>query len=539
MRVLMTALLLTGAVPIRAATAPAPKAASWRLSADPALADHSVAATAGTLAWCVAQIGAGDAQILIPGPHRYALSGDLMVPANVTLVFERGAVLMPGAAAVLTLDAGIEAGPYQVFAGRPQAFAGRPNVDFVRAQWWGNDGAALAAALRFGTVFLGSATFTVDAAVTVPGDTILYGGPGARIVSTVSGNPSSYFGLLTTPADMRVSNITIRDITFSNREAVGMYALAVAGGGDNITFADCEAEGCGLVFGADVRNITIRDNWCHSSTLEQYGSFDDHHDGIYLAGASQDCIIRGNRIRDWRCHGIAVVAEAVFPPTSLDPGREMLAKRILVEGNTVVARAGKRTAGGIWVSAVQDCRVVNNHVEGYGDVGIDFEGSRNCVASGNVLINNRRNLALFGNCRNILFSNNIVEITRDDVPMTVFLNTYSNAYPTIVDIRNTDIVVANNIFSTRVRTYNAEHGTGNVFERQTASLPALLVVDNYQRGNHLDMRFDCVIRQNTTNGPLAVRIPRGPDRKTVNLVMEENSPAAGDGGQAGLKTAVP
>jgi len=130
----------------------------------------------------------------------------------------------------------------------------------------------------------------------------------------------------------------------------------------------------------------------------------------------------------------------------------MQGRRILVEGNTVInpdPRGG--SAGGIWFSCVQDCRVIGNHVENYGDVGIDFEGSRNGLADSNVLIDNNKNLALYGNCRNITFSNNTVTMTRPgDKPENqscAFMNTYSNGYPGHTDLRNSDIFVTGNLFS--------------------------------------------------------------------------------------------
>ena len=208
--------------------------------------------------------------------------------------------------------------------------------------------------------------------------------------------------------------------------------------------------------------MTVTGNSSHSSTLETFGAFADHPDGIYLGGVAEDVIITNNRVLDWRCHGIAVVSEAVFPPTSNDPTDEMKGKRILISGNTVIAPAERKTAGGIWASRVQECRITDNHIENYGDVGIDFEGSRNGIADGNILINNNKALALFGNCANIMFSNNSIYITRSDGPMTVFLNTYSNGYKDIVDRQNTDIFFIGNLCRNDGATFDKTHGTGNI-----------------------------------------------------------------------------
>jgi len=599
--------------------------------------DHSSSDQVGSLAWHIARAASQrelGSRVVLATPGRYDLKSSLTIPEHVTLHVCRGAMLRLMPQATLTMNGSILAGPWRIFEGKG-AVNGDPQVDYVRPQWWGKDQSALVAALKFRRVYLGRDTFTVGSAVPIGSNTYLFGEPGSQIVSTVSGNPHTYFGLLTSPRDRRAENIRVEGIKFKNTEAIGLYALFIAAGGaTNVTFTNCEAEGCCLVFAANAKNITISDNRCHSSTLGKKKLFDDHHDGIYLAGATENCIIKNNRILDRRCHGIAVVAESVFPPTSADPTREMLAKRILVDGNTVVSGTTERTAGGIWFSCVQDCRVVNNHVEGYGDVGIDFEGSRACVADSNVLVNNARNLALFGNCRDIIFSNNLIRMTRDGQGMAGFLNSYSNGYKDIVDLRNSDILVVGNTFTTEVNKYNEQHGTGNIIagtarricfkdnafvncrivshycddlqtieitgnsfyndfknagfeairlaasergktlkqpaksfiitgntfrcvgdsvtrapiiistvgvlkeaapycdlslvfennvvQRQTTSKPSVLVDDNYQRRHHLEMRLNCIIRNNVTNSPIALQIPKGGRRKKVDLTVEGN-----------------
>ena len=427
-----------------------------RLSPDRAVTDHADASVERSLASLIRKTLSPspiEAEFVLDHPGAYAVSSDLTLPENVTLRVPRGALINIAETATLTISGAVEAGPYRIFTG-PGRVAGSPTGDFVRPQWWGTDRAALQAAVRFKNVYLGAGTFTIDGDVEIPSDTHISGEPGCRIVSTLTGNPHNYYGMLRTSTTEPVKDVTIDGVTFSNTDAVGLYGFAVnGGGGENITFTNCRAEGCGLIFGINVRKILIANNICESSTLDKLDIFDDHHDGIYLGAVVEDCIIKNNRILGRRCHGIAVVSEAVFPPTSLDPTREMKGKRIFVQGNTVASGGQPKTAGGIWFSAVQDCRVVANHVEEYGDVGIDFEGSRNCVADSNVLVNNNKNLAMYGNCKNITFSNNTVYMTRvyvtekSELTSCAFMNSYSNGYPTITDLRNSDIFVTGNLFS--------------------------------------------------------------------------------------------
>lgn len=441
------------------------RAEGVEVSASSDIADHADGAKDGSLAWHVAQSlvpAAAETHIVLSGAHAYTIGGDLVVPENVTLAAQRGAILQIQEGATLTIEGMIDAGPWRIFGGAGKV-AGSPKGDYVRPQWWGTDGAALEAALRFGNVYLGAGRFVIGDTIAIGSDTHIWGDPGCEIRSLMKGNPHTYFGMLDASGDAPAANVSVRGVKFVNTTAVGMYALGVhKAGGENIRVTDCECVGCGIFFGMNVRNVTVRGNVCHSSTLETAGAFDDHHDGIYVGGVAEDVMITNNRVLDWRCHGIAVVSAAVFPPTSNDPTDAMKGKRILIAGNTVIAPAERKTAGGIWASRVQDCRVADNHIENYDDVGVDFEGCRNCIADGNVLVNNIRNLAMFGNCRNITFSNNTIHITRGDSPMAVFLNSYSNGYKDIVDRQNGDIFVVGNLFRNDCETFTPKHGMGQI-----------------------------------------------------------------------------
>ena len=438
-------------------------AGAGEVLASATIVDHADSAAEGSLAWRVARSvepAAQETHLVLSGAHTYTIGGDLTIPGNVTLTVRRGALVEIKPGATLTINGAIDAGPWKIFDGEGEV-AGSPTVDYVRPQWWGTDQAALTAALRFGHVYLGTGKFVIDDTLDIGSDTHLWGEPGCQIKSVMKGNPHSYFGVIGTEIGAgEVRNVSIRGVTFVNTNAVGMYALGLWGGGETIRVTDCESVGCGIFSGYHVKNVTVSDNVCHSSTLETTGAFDDHHDGIYLGGVAEDVIITNNRVLDWRCHGIAVVSEAVFPPASNNPRDEMRGKRILISGNTVIAPAERKTAGGIWTSRVQECRINDNHIENYDDVGIDFEGSRNCIADGNILINNNKNLALFGNCANITFSNNSLRTT--DSTMDMFLNTYSNGYKDIVDRQNTDIFVIGNLFRNDSQTFDKTHGTANI-----------------------------------------------------------------------------
>lgn len=103
--------------------------------------DQGAAATVGTLAWHITDIGSDDDTVrLMPG--EYDLSTNESVPANVTLDFENGAWI--DGSATLTVDS-----PFQVKAqDKQQVFGSSITVSFskpgtVQANWWliASDGA--------------------------------------------------------------------------------------------------------------------------------------------------------------------------------------------------------------------------------------------------------------------------------------------------------------------------------------------------------------------------------------------------------------
>ena len=446
------------------------------LSTDTDITDHADAPDSGSLAWWAAKAvksPATEMEVVVLGPHTYTIGSDLRIPPNLTLRVRRGAILNVKDGATLTVNGGIEAGPWRVFA-KTGSVDGDMKVDFVRPQWWGTDTAALQAAVRFKRVHLGRGKFVIDSRILIGSDTHITGEPGCEILSTRQGL-NLHEGCFTnlpmgkgSDYPPPVKNITIDGVKFNNTTATGIFGLALFTNKgrthENIKFINCEVVGGGFLNVNNVKNILVKDNYAHSSTLalkefaEIAGDFPkyDNHNGVYLGGGVvEDAIVSNNRILGSRCHGIAVVCEHVYKRTyeDRDPGQDFPGKRILIQGNEVSATPNEFCAGGIFVGYVQDVRIIGNHVQGYNDVGIDFEGSRNCIADSNILIDNGKSLALYGNNKNITLSNNIVQITKDnDNPF--FMNMYSNSGndPPITDLRQTDIFVTGNTFYGRMKS---------------------------------------------------------------------------------------
>ena len=448
------------------------------VSQDKSITDHADSGKAGSLAWHVARTTgppAVETEIVLPGGHVYAIKSNLTIPWHLTLTVRRGAILDVKDGATLTIDGGIEAGPWRIF-GKTGQVAGAPAVDFVRPQWWGTDTAALQAAVKFKRVHLGRGMFTIDSRILIGDDTHITGEPGCEILSARTGlnlNEGIFTNLPAgKPSDYAepVRNVTIDGVKFRNTTAIGLYCLALftdkGAMNADITFVNCEAVGCALLYGLRVKNIVVKDNYCHSSTLEREDYADlagdvpkySHQNGVWLCGAAVDVIISNNRILGLRCVPIGVVCEAVYNRTyeEMDPDQSFPGKRILIEGNQLRVPPNPFTAAGIYVAYAQDCRIIGNYVDNVNDTALDFEGSRNCIADSNVIVNGGKCMAMWGNNKNITYSNNIVYLTEDrhsqDSPF--FVNSYSNGYdPPIVDLRSTDLFITGNTFCASIRRY--------------------------------------------------------------------------------------
>jgi hypothetical protein len=106
-------------------------------------ADQSDAKRPGSLAAVLAKVGKKPATIELIGSGEYKLKSGLTVPKNVTLRFDRGAVLSVPAGKELVINGGIEAGLQQIFSGEG-IVNGAIQVPTIYPQWFGAAGDAVA-----------------------------------------------------------------------------------------------------------------------------------------------------------------------------------------------------------------------------------------------------------------------------------------------------------------------------------------------------------------------------------------------------------
>jgi hypothetical protein len=99
-----------------------------------------------TIQGALTAISSNQALLRLPaGTHN--VSANLIVPGNVTLRVEQGATLAIPQGVILTINGGLEAGPYQIFActGTGKVVFGQPHkVKELNAFWWGATGLGVA-----------------------------------------------------------------------------------------------------------------------------------------------------------------------------------------------------------------------------------------------------------------------------------------------------------------------------------------------------------------------------------------------------------
>ena len=300
-------------------------------------------------------------------------------------------------------------------------------------------------------VYFPEGTYTVGSVVSVPTGMMLFANQDATIVSTIATIPDSYQEIFV--ASAAVSNIKVVGLKFQTAEvafaAIGFRELVT-----NLELSNNECQGCSLVTSyKGTQNAFIENNYIHSPAHE--GVINVYARAIHLSGAfsgtgTSNVNISNNTILGGWTHGIEVYGG--FVQDELDPTAPKNVNGVVVSGNIVRAPAlNITTAGAIWFSQVADVTVTGNVCEAYWDVGIDFESCRNAVASGNTLKNNNKNLAMYGNSKGVTFSNNVCNNTVQGLAHFYSKPADENVVgPSgyIVDIRNTDILIDGNTFTT-------------------------------------------------------------------------------------------
>jgi polygalacturonase len=242
-----------------------------------------------------------------------------------------------------------------------------------------------------------------------------------------------------------VENITIKNLEFvGTNEQIAVFSSKSR----NITVQNCKAN-CRLFAGslqqaysqvtdADLtKDVKILTNTC-TGTNKIVGDAAIYF--IYCDGATAD-----NNVIENYAHGIAWWGGGANHNDDGALSNPRKTKNIKITNNKIknIGGAGSLipTGGGIWGSMGDGVTVKTNLVENCHDVGIDSEGSRNVIVSGNIVKDCEQGcLATFFFNQKVIFSKNICTVSNPNYPL------WRNYNSSLIGANSRDISFTNNKF---------------------------------------------------------------------------------------------
>jgi len=107
----------------------------WYVSPDAGIADHGNAATVGSFAWVLDQIGGTLATVELPGNKTYTITTATEVPDNVNIIPQKGAIF--DGAGTLHINGVFDPGEFQVFGDSITVTFGFVGTTEIHPEWWG------------------------------------------------------------------------------------------------------------------------------------------------------------------------------------------------------------------------------------------------------------------------------------------------------------------------------------------------------------------------------------------------------------------
>ena len=289
----------------------------------------------------IAAIGSNNVTLRMPAGN-HAISADQMVPANITLRPERGALLIVATGKTLILNGGIEAGLYQIFScvGTGKVVFGSP-AQLVHSAWFDTlqnaanavpSGGALR--LNAGTYALSAATLTLSTAnISVIGD-----GDSSLITTSSGANKGVY---------VTAAGVTLKNFAF---RPSGTYS------GNCIYFENAP--------GGTAENLAVDG----STATTNFGN------SIHITG-SANCQVKNNRLI-----GINGATQRSWNSIQIDDA----SPNCRVQGNTIIGsrQRGVNVRSGTGLST--GTQIINNYVSNTAEIGIITWNGQTLI-KGNVL----------------------------------------------------------------------------------------------------------------------------------------------------------
>jgi hypothetical protein len=259
-----------------------------------------------TLREALAAAGSSQATLnLLPG--NWVVPENLDFPKNITLRFERGAILSLGTGVKVTMNSEIEAGFQQIFSG-PGRVEGNLMARFIYPQWWGAQGdgvaddyeaiAAAAHAARGKVLYFKHGTYLTSQMIVLPEQIFVDADPGtvikagksmqAVMTADVAMRPD-YAAQQFSVRNLRIDGNKLADnciylykISMNNLDALDGVSTHKAVG-DGIVLAACQ--------GGSFRNIQTFDNGgngisilgCNSASFHSISATANKKSGAYIS----------------------------------------------------------------------------------------------------------------------------------------------------------------------------------------------------------------------------------------------------------------
>jgi hypothetical protein len=259
-----------------------------------------------TIKAALAAAGSSQATLHL-SPGNWVIPEHLEFPKNITLRFERGAILSVGAGVKATINSEIEAGFQQIFSG-PGGVEGNIRARFIYPQWWGAQGdgvaddheaiAQAAQAARGKVLFFRHGTYLTSQMVVLPEQIFVDADPGTIIKAGKSMRAVMTADVAMKP-DYAAQQLSVRNLRLDGNTLaenciylykISMNYFAALDGvsthkaiGDGIVLVACQ--------GGSFRNIQTFDNGgngisilgCNSASFDSISATANKKSGAYIS----------------------------------------------------------------------------------------------------------------------------------------------------------------------------------------------------------------------------------------------------------------
>ncbi|MDO9533494.1 MAG: right-handed parallel beta-helix repeat-containing protein, partial [Deltaproteobacteria bacterium] len=259
-----------------------------------------------TIQAALAAAGSSQATLHL-SPGNWVIPENLDFPKNITLAFERGAILSVGTGVKVTINSEIEAGFQQIFSG-PGGVEGNIRARFIYPQWWGAQGdgvtddyeaiAHAAHAARGKVLFLRHGTYLTSQMIVLPEQIFVDADPGTIIKASKSMQAVMTTGVAMKP-NYGAQQFSVRNVRIDGNKladnCIYLYKISMNNFDalDGVSTHKAVSDGIVLVAcqGGSFKNIQTFDNGgngiailgCNSASFHSISATANKKSGVYIS----------------------------------------------------------------------------------------------------------------------------------------------------------------------------------------------------------------------------------------------------------------